>query len=428
MPLNLDWKPRRIFYGWWIVGACFVISLYGGGVVFYGFTALFEPLLGEFGWSYAQISFAASLRGLEAGLLAPLIGVLVDRWGPRRLLFSGAIITSLGLMLFSRTTSLGTFYGSFVVVAIGMSTCSGTVLMTAVAKWFRRKIGIATGIMICGYGFSGLLVPVMVNLIDRYEWRMAIAILAIGMLAICLPLSLLVRHKPEQYGYQPDGAVYKDVKSNDYPVPIKSAEVNIKAKQAIKSRTFWHITLAILCQAAIVSTMTAHVMPYLSSFGITRAKSSLIASSIPLASIGGRIGLGWLGDRLEKRRLMAWAFAMICGGLLCFGFTPSEANWLLVPFLILYSIGYGGNMTLRASMLSEFFGRSNFGAIHGFVIGIMMLGSIAGPPLAGWVFDKWHNYQPVWFVLAGLAVAALVTAATTPPVNTTVQPVNRTSP
>jgi len=428
MPLNLDWKPRRIFYGWWIVGACFVISLYGGGVVFYGFTALFEPLANEFGWSYAQISFAASLRGLEAGLLAPLVGVLVDRWGPRRLLFSGAIITGLGLILLSNTTSLGTFYGSFVVVAIGMSTCSGTVLMTAVANWFRRKIGIATGIMICGYGFSGLLVPVMVNLIDRYEWRMAIAILAIGMVAICLPLSLLVRHKPEQYGYQPDGAVYKDVKSNDFPPPTKSAEVNIKAKQAIKSRTFWHITLAILCQAAIVSTVTAHVMPYLSSISITRAKSSLIASAIPLVSIGGRIGLGWLGDRLEKKRLMAGALAMMCGGLLCFGFASLEANWLFIPFLILYGIGYGGNNTLRASMISEFFGRSNFGAIHGFVIGIMMLGSIAGPPLAGWVFDKWQNYQPVWFVLAGLAVAAIVTAATTPPVSTTVQPADRTRP
>jgi len=428
MPLNLDWKPRRIFYGWWVVGACFFISLYTGGVIFYGFTAIFEPLVDQFGWSYTQISLAASLRGLESGLLAPLVGVLVDRWGPRRLLFSGAIITGLGLMLLSHTTSLGTFYGSFVVVAIGMSTCSGTVLMTAVANWFRRKIGIATGIMICGYGFSGLLVPVMVNLIDRYEWRMAIAILAIGMVAICLPLSLLVRHKPEQYGYQPDGAVYKDVKSNDYPLPTKSAELNIKAKQAIKSRTFWHITLAILCQAAIVSTMTAHVMPYLSSIGITRAKSSLIASVIPLTSIGGRIGLGWLGDRLEKKRLMAGAFAMICGGLLCFGFAPSESNLLLIPFLILYSIGYGGNMTLRASILSEFFGRSNFGAIHGFVIGIMMLGSIAGPPLAGWVFDKWHNYQPIWFALAGLAVAAIVAAATTPPVSTTVQPADSSRP
>ena len=358
---------KRIFYGWWIVLACFFISFYVGGVIFFGFTAFFEPIRAESGWSYAQISFAASLRGLEAGLLAPLVGVLVDRWGPRRLLFSGAIITSLGLILLSRTTSLGTFYGAFVVVAIGM-------------------------------------------------------------LAICLPLSLLVRHKPEQYGYQPDGAVYKDVKSNDCPLPVKSAEVNMKARQAIKSRTFWHITIALLCQAAIVSTITAHVMPYLSSISITRAKSALIASAIPLASIGGRIGLGWLGDKLDKRQLMAGAFAMMCGGLLCFGFASPEANWLFIPFLILYGIGYGGNNTLRGSVISEFFGRRNFGAIHGFVIGIMILGSIAGPPIAGWVFDKWHNYQPIWIALAGLAVAALFTVITTPPVSTTVQPADRTSP
>ena len=426
MPFNLAWQPRRIFYGWWIVGACFVISLYGGGVVFYGFTTIFEPIAAEFGWSYAQISLAASLRGLESGILAPLVGLLVDRLGPRKLLLSGAIITSLGLMLLSRTNSLGMFYGAFVVVAIGMSTCSSTVLMTAVAHWFRKKIGIATGIMICGYGFSGLLVPVMVNLIDRYEWRMAIAILAIGMLAICLPLSLLVRHKPEQYGYQPDGVINEDFTSDAHPLPAESAEVNIKARQAIKSRIFWHITIALLCQAAIVSTITAHVMPYLSSISISRAKSALIASAIPLVSIGGRIGLGWLGDRIDKRRLIAGAFAMMCGGLLCFGFVSPEANWLFIPFLILYGIGYGGNNTLRASAIREFFGRRNFGAIHGLVIGIMMLGSITGPPLAGWVFDKWHNYQPIWFALAGLAVAALMIVSTTPPVSTTVQPDNRT--
>jgi len=428
MPLNLDRKPRRIFYGWWVVVACFFISLYTGGVIFYGFTAIFEPLADEFGWSYAQISLAASLRGLEAGLLAPLVGMIVDRLGPRRLLFSGAIITSLGLILLSRVASLGMFYGAFVVVATGMSVCSGTVLMTAVANWFRKKIGIAMGIMICGYGCSGLLVPVMVNLVDRYEWRMTIAILAIGLLAVCLPLSLLVRHKPEQYGYQPDGAVNEDVKLDDCPLPAESAEVNIKARQALKSRTFWHIALALLCQAMMVSTVVTHVMPYLSSIDIPRARSSIIAMAIPLTSISGRLGLGWLGDRLDKRRVIAAAFAMMCGGLLCFAFTSSKATWLLVLFLILFGIGYGGNNVLRGSVIREFFGRGNFGAIHGLVIGIMMVGSIAGPPLAGWVFDNWGSYQPIWFVFTGLAVAAILLAVTTPPVSATVQPVDETCP
>jgi len=426
MRWNLDWKPRRVFYGWWIVGACFFISLYVGGVVFYGFTAIIELVAKDFGWSYTQISFAASLRGMEMGILAPFVGMLVDRWGPRRLLFGGLIITSLGLMLLSRTTSLGMFYGAFVLLAIGMSTCSSTVLMTAVANWFRRKIGIATGIMICGYGFSGLLIPVIVKLIDTYEWQKAIAILAIGLLAVCLPLSLLVRHKPEQYGYLPDGEAENTVMLNNRLAQAKIAEVDIGAKQAIKSRTFWHIALALMCQFIILSAVVTHVMPYLSSIGITRAKSSLIAMAIPLTSIGGRLGLGWLGDRLDKRRVIAGALALMCGGLLCFGFVSSEAIWLFVPFLILFGIGYGGANTLRASVISEFFGRKNFGAIHGLMIGMMALGSIAGPPLAGWVFDNWGSYQPIWFVFAGLAVVALLTVATTPLISGAVQPVDET--
>jgi sugar phosphate permease len=427
MGWNLDWKPRRVFYGWWIVGACFFISLYVGGVVFYGFTTLIEPLADEFGWSYTQISFAASLRGMEMGILAPLVGMLVDRWGPRRLLFGGLIITGLGLMLLSRTTSLGMFYGAFGLMAIGMSTCSSTVLMTAVANWFRRKIGIATGIMICGYGFSGLLIPVIVKLIDMYEWRMTLALLTTGLLAICLPLSLLVRHKPEQYGYQVDGEMSNIAISNSLNT-AQIVEVDVGAKQAVKSRTFWHITLALMCQFIILSAVVTHVMPYLSSIGFTRAISSLVAAGIPVASIGGRLGLGWLGDKVDKRRVAAGAFAMMSVGLLCFGFISARDTWLIVPFLILFGIGYGGNNTLRASLIREFFGRSKFGTIHGLTVGIMALGTIAGPPLAGWVFDNWGSYQSIWFVFAGLAVVALLTVATTPPVSSTVQPVDETRP
>jgi MFS family permease len=426
MPFNLNWKPRRIFYGWWVVIACFFISLYTGGVIFYGFTAIFEPLVDEFGWSYAQISLAASLRGLEAGLLAPLVGMLVDRWGPRKLLLSGVVIVSLGLMLLSRTTSLGMFYGAFALLATGMSTCSGTVLMTAVANWFRKKIGIAMGIMICGYGCSGLLVPIIVKLVDTYEWQKAIAILTIGLLALCLPLSVLVRHKPEQYGYQPDGEAENTVVPNPSLAQAETVEADIGTRQALKSRTFWHLALALLCQAMMLSTVVTHVMPYLSSINIPRARSSLIAMAIPLTSISGRLGLGWLGDRLDKRRVIAAAFAMIFGGLLCFAFASLEATWLLVLFLILFGIGYGGNNTLRGSAVREFFGRRNFGAIHGLVIGIMMLGSITGPPLAGWVFDNWGTYQPIWFVFTGLAVAGILLALTTPPISTTAQPLDET--
>ncbi|MFC1894231.1 MFS transporter [Chloroflexota bacterium] len=415
--MHLNQKPPRVFYGWWIVAASFFVSLYVGGVVGYSFTAIFQPIADEFGWSYTQISLAASLRGLEAGILAPLVGLVVDRWGPRRLMFAGSAIICLGLIVLSRTTSLGMFYAAYALMAIGVSGCSFTVLMTAVSRWFRKRAGIAFGIVSSGHGFSGLLIPVVVRLIDVYEWRMAMAILAVGMLLLGLPLSLLVRHKPEQYGYQIDG----EVNTDEGLVRVQAVEVGVTAKQAIKSRAFWHIALAMACMFMIVTAVISHVMPYLSSIRVARVTSGLVASALPLLSIPGRLSFGWLADRFDKRRVIAVGFAIVSLGMLLFAYLEIGGMWLLVPFVILFGIGWGGVFVMRMAMLREYFGRSRFGTIHGFMTAVIMLGQILGPPLAGLTFDKWGSYQCIWLVFAGLAVLGLFITATTPTTRNTIQ-------
>jgi len=152
-----------MFYGWWIVIACSLIGFYVAGVVFYGFTAFFEPIREEFGWSYTQISFAASIRGLEMGIFAPFIGFLVDRFGSRKLLLWGTITVGSGLILLSQTHSLAMFYGSFLFIAFGAGGCASVVTMAAVANWFHKKVGIALGLMASGIGASGLMIPPIVQ-------------------------------------------------------------------------------------------------------------------------------------------------------------------------------------------------------------------------------------------------------------------------
>jgi len=392
-----------------------------GGFVVFGFTAFFEPIANEFGWSYAQISLAASLRGAEVGLLAPIIGLFIDRWGPRRLAFGGTVLLGVGLMLLSRTTSLGMFYGAFALVALGISGLSPTVVITAVANWFRRKVGIATGIIASGFAFGGLLVPVVVRLIDVFDWRTAIFVLGLSMWVIGLPLSLLLRHKPEQYGYLPDGEQGNAVIPYEGPAPAQTVEMDIGAKQALKSRIFWHMALAMTCQFLPISAVIVHVMPYLSSVGIVRSTSSLVATAIPLVSIIGRLGSGWLGDRFDKRRVATGCFAAMSLGLLFFSYASNEGMWLLIPFIILFGIGWGGNTTIRAAMLREYFGRSSFGTILGFMMGMIALGGIIGPLFAGWVFDNWGSYHAAWLIFACLVFAALIIMATTPPAGTNVQ-------
>lgn len=421
MTLRLK-ATNKMFYGWWIVGASFLIAMSLGGVVAYGFTAFFEPISAEMGWSYTQISLAASLRGLEMSFLAPIVGMLADRWGPRRLIIAGVLTTATGLALLSVTTSLVMFYGAFALLAIGMSACSFTVLMTAIANWFHKKIGIASGIAICGFGFSGLLVLVIVWLIEVYEWRMALDILALGLIVVGLPLSLLFRRTPEQYGLSPDGepedlTTYRD--GLDAP---QALGVGVKTKTALKSGIFWRLAMAFMYHLMAVGAVVTHVMPYLSSVGISRSISGLVATAIPLASIPGRLGLGWLGDRFDRRLVAAGGFAMMGCGMFFFGCTSATSIWMLVPFLTLFSIGYGGINPARASLIREYFGRPTFGAILGLVVGISGIGGIIGPTLAGWSYDYWGSYQVIWFLMAGLAVVPMVLVLTISPVRNTVYP------
>jgi len=385
-----------------------------GGAVFYGFTAIFEPIAGEFGWSYTLISIAASIRGLEAGLLAPVVGILVDRWGPRRVIFGGVLLMSAGLMLLSQVHSLVMFYFAFVLMSLGVSSCGISVTVTAVAHWFRRRVGLASGIMICGYGSSGILVPLIVRLIDLYQWRMSIAILGVGMLAIGLPLSLLVRHKPEQYGYLPDGEEGGGAVSDAGSVRPRIEATSIGARQAMRTRAFWFVVLALMPQFVAVPAVVTHVMPYLSSVGIARTMSGLVAMAIPLLSIGGRFGFGWFADRYVAKRMSALALIMLTLGLVCFEHVSPGWSWLLVPFLVLFGFGYGGNVTLVGVLLREHFGRGNFGTIIGIAWGILMVGNMVGPTIAGWAFDHWGSYQGTWLVMAGGAFIGAIIMALTP--------------
>ena len=410
-------SPRRfpqVFYGWYIVAACFIIALYMSGTVFYGFTAIFEPIAEEFGWSYTSISIAASIRGLEAGLLAPVVGIMVDRWGPRRFIFGGVLCIGLGLLLLSQVHSIVMFYAAFILMSLGISSCGISVTVTAVANWFHRRVGLASGIMICGYGSSGLLVPLVVRLVDVYDWRTAIAIMSVGMLVIGLPLSLLLRHKPEQYGYLPDGEERSAVFSDEKTVKQLTKEVSITARQAMKTRAFWLVVLAVMPQFIVMPAVITHVMPYLSSIGMTRTTSGLVATAIPLLSIGGRFGFGWFADRYVAKRLSAFALIMLTLGLVCFEYVSLGWSWLLVPFLVLLGFGYGGINTMVGILLRVHFGRGNFGTIIGFAWGILMLGTMVGPPIAGWVFDNWGSYQGTWLIMAGSTFIGAIIMTMTP--------------
>jgi len=409
-------KNCKVFYGWWIVGAGFLIAMYVSGFINFSFTAVFEPIASDFGWSYAQVSFAASLRGLQTGFLAPIVGLFMDRWGPRRLVFAGATIIGVGLVLLSRVNSLAAFYGAFILIAMGISACIGVVPIATVGNWFQRKVTLATGILVSGTAMGGLMVPLATRVIDIFEWRTAMVILGFGAWGILLPLSLLFRHKPEQYGYLPDGDLHRKLPASESQSSAQGNELDIGVKQVLKSSAFWHIAMGFMCHILVVSAIVTHVMPYLSSIGFTRSFSSLVASAIPLTSIVGRLSFGWLGDKFDKRRAAALGFVLTSLGLLSFGYVATARTWMLVPSLVLIGLGWGGPVPMMPALVREYFGRVRLATVLGLVMGVAALCGMAGPPLAGLAFDILGSYQVVWFGFAGLVVAGMISLVTTPSV------------
>jgi sugar phosphate permease len=388
--------------------------LFSSGFIALGFTAFFEPVVNEFGWSYAQVSLATSLRGVEIVLVAPLIGLLIDRNGPRRLMFWGIIIIGLGYLSMSRSTSLGMFYGSFMLVAIGMSGISYPVVSTAVANWFRKKVGIASGITFSGLACGGLLVPLLVILIDAYGWRFTTVILCLIFWVIGIPLTMIIKNKPEQYGYSLDGDQSIDVAVSQEPSKKVNSKSKVTAKQALKSHAFWHISASLTLNFISIYAVITHIMPYLSSIGITRSDSSLVAMSVPLISIVGRVGSGWLSDRFNNVKIAAILMVSLGIGVLLFGYAQIFSTWFLILFAVLFGIGWGGTNTIQATLLLEYFGRTAFGIIIGFSVGLTALGVVIGPLVAGWIFDTYSSYQPAWLLFTGLSIAAAIIMATTP--------------
>lgn len=392
---------KNIFYGWWVVVACFVIALYVGGVVFFGFTAFFQPIREELGWSYTQISLATSFRGLEMGIFAPVVGFLVSRYGPRKLFLAGMVTLGIGLIVLSRVQSLLTFYIAFLLVAFGSGGCTSVVTMTAIANWFKKRVGIAMGIMASGFGASGLLVPVIVHLIAALGWRPTLVILGAGTWLLGVPLALVVRDRPEKYGYLPDG---ERAVSGD-PALAESKEMPaMPFVDALKDFSFLCLSMAEFLRVMSATAVVVHVMPYLQNIGVSRTFAGMVAAFIPLVSISGRFGFGWLSDRYEKRIVMCVSIGIMAIGLLAFSFTEKSRDlWL---FVLLFSPGYGGAVVMRAAILREHFGRDSFGKLMGVVMGSGSLGGIAGPVVAGMAFDYLGTYKPVWVLLCALCLLA----------------------
>jgi len=400
-----------MFYGWYIVAASAFIGVFIGGTTMRGFTALVDPMVATFGWSYAQISLAMTLRGVESGVMNPFMGAVADRWPARRLVFIGVIVSGLGILFLSQVNNLPTFYTSFIIIGLGGSLGMQVVPAVVISRWFRKNTGKAYGILAAGIGLSGFLVPLVTMLIDNYGWRAYLVMVTVGVFAICLPVSFLFRNRPEDYGLLPDG---KLPNSLNVSRGQQTQDVSMGVKEALKTRAFWHIGIAFMLQIAGGSAVLLHTMPYLSSLGIERSTASMILMYTAIVSIPSRLLFGWLSDIFRKSYIIAASMVLTSIGLFLFSIIDSSSFGSIVGFIIVYGTVVGAYISLRPPIHREYFGVRKFGSILGLGSIFITIGVITAPPLAGWVFDTRGVYYPIWLIFSGVCLIGAILMLTIP--------------
>ena len=404
---------RGKFYGWFLVGFGALILAMGGVPLFNGLPIWTPVLRNSFGWTAGQMSWAYSLTQFEGGLLGPLIGAMVDKLGTRRMVLIGFTVLGLGFALFSQIEELWQLYVVFLIMAMGASVGTWLPVMTMVNNWFIRRRGIAMGLALEGYAVGGTVVPLLLawaiggadpDISERFGWRTSALFIGVLCLASAAPLSRLVRNRPADIGQLPDG----DLPSGAAESPVESSaavsetkEVEYTWQQAVKTKTFWLITLGHAFSATIVVTVAAHLGLMLDDRGFSLGTISVVlAVYTAVAAVSMPVG-GYLGDRLPTRIVAFWFSALQSVALVVA--VLGHSTELMFAFAVLYGVGFGGRTSLMMALRGEYFGRKAFAAITGISIGPMNLLLFGAPIFSGLMRDATGSYNEAFLAIAALS-------------------------
>ena len=390
----------NVYEGWLVAASGGFIIILTTAVFVHAFGTIFNPLRDEFGWSATSVSLAFSLRSEAASIAAPAVGVLLDRFGPRRLLVGGLFLASGGVFMMSFIQQLWHFYLAIMIIAAGHSGASGVSGYKATATWFERRRSRAMALVSVGAGLSGILVVGAGWLVDEIGWRAALRILAVIALAVALYPALNVRERPANHrqpvdGIDPaaEGSEGGHVASSDWGVPVR---------RALRSRSFWTLNLGIALLGFGSLALLVHLIPFVESLGYSKTLASTTLAVFTVTTILGRVGAGILGDIYQKRILMAAAVLIMAAGLPLLAIAGQL--WHVIIGLLIIAVGFGSTLPLRQAIMADYFGTRYFGTLNGFTQVSFMIGALAGPLFVGKALDASGGYTLGWLV-SGLVVS-----------------------
>ena len=415
-------RPRlrrpNIYYGWYIVAATGFVMTIATVPLFHAMTLWAVALEKHFMWPRGQLSLALTLTRIEGGLMGPIEGYLTDKLGGRRMVLVGFIILGVGFLFFWQIDAgfwpvapLYMFYLSYMIMALGQGIGSWVPMMTTINNWFSRRMASAMGwanfmsrggalliIPLIDLGINGSLgIPFTEKTLTigyAIGWQNVALALAVIILAAAVPLSLVIRNRPEDLGLNPDGAPSPAASAARRAAPFPQG---LTARQAVRTSAFWLIAIGHGMTSMIILAIFTHLGLLLKDAGFEQYAGTIVILYTIVSMFSQPLG-GYVGDRFPKRiGLFVFTTIQATAVLLL---TFSSQLWMFYTFAVIFGIGFGGRNPLTTSIRGEYFGRGNFGKILGIstipMNGLLLISS----PFAGYMYDWQGTYTIAFLTLA----------------------------
>jgi len=411
-------KLAGLYFGWRMIAVGCAIRVLGGGLHAYGLSVFFLPVTLDLGLTRTASSLVFSLARAQGAIEGPLAGYCIDRYGPRPVITIAMVLAGVGYLLLAGVHS----YAALLIVYMGIISLSYQAgfmdaTMVVANSWFIRKRALAMSITSGSIALGGaLLTPLLAYAVHTWGWRTASIGAGVAFLLAGIPLARLVHRSPESLGLLPDG---------DPPLPPASGtlqsqqaarpapEQDYSLGQTLRTHQFWLLAFATSFRVISYSAVLVHFVPILVWKGYSEPQAAFYLGVIAFCGMPTHLLIGWLGDRLDKPRMMA-AFMMI-GSLSVYLLFHGKAAWQLWLATMTFSV-FDGLFSVTWATVGDFFGRQNFAKIRGAMSFLYTWGSVLGPVIAGAIYDRTQSYAGLFWALFGLCwITALLYALTVQP-------------
>jgi MFS family permease len=401
--------PRGMFHGWWLLGVAFLCQFVNLGVLTYSFGLILAPMANEFGSTQLQVTLNVSAMILVAGIMSPYLGVIIDKKSLKLMFALGSVSICLSLVLLSFATAMWQVtlnYASLAAlsyVLLGPLTSS-----TMLARWFSRRRGFVLGLAALGTSFGGLVIPPMLQwLIQMFEWRDALRCLGVICFVLTMPaIVFAVKNSPADIGLQPDGDPQKDEDAQHLSSQQAPANPYNNTKAILGTRNFWLIAFAMSSIASVFSALLSNIVTYAASAGYPSSDAVVLISVIGLFGMIGKIGFGFLADRIDLRIAIGASAVMVLLGLVCFLLASSYL--LLLTASVSLGLATGGILPVIGAIIASIFGPQNFARILGMMMTVLVPFLLISTPLMGWIYDTTGSYSLSFVIFIIEIVAALL--------------------